>query len=80
MCRHGWDMQLEVLAINRHRIAVTDKVEVPVDDCNEKTASDDVADGGWDHALPDVVANGDVWMTEEDGHWNAVATVSMRLS
>jgi hypothetical protein len=35
---------------------------VPVNDCNKDTATDDVAESGGNHALPDVVAHADVWM------------------
>jgi hypothetical protein len=47
---------------------------VPVYHCDEDAAADDVAEGGGDHALPDVVGNRNVWVFEENlvtGQYNA---------
>jgi len=39
---------------------------VPVNESDKDTASNDVAEGGRDHALPDVVANGNVRVMVEN--------------
>lgn len=49
-------------------VTVSDNEEVPVDGGYEDAAADDVAEGGGDHALPDVVADIDIRVAQEDGN------------
>jgi hypothetical protein len=48
-------LNVPVVAIDDNFSAVTDQEEVPVDNCDEDTAAYDVAEAGWNHALPDIV-------------------------
>jgi hypothetical protein len=50
-------VDVPVVAIDDDFRGVADQEEVPVDNCDEDTATDDVAEGGGDHALPDVKGN-----------------------
>lgn len=59
-------LDVPVVAIDDNLRGVADQEEVPVYESHENTAADDVAEGGRDHALPDVVANCDVWVVQED--------------
>ena len=40
--------------------------QVPIYDSSEQTASDDITNQGWDHALPDVVPDCDIRTAQED--------------
>ena len=44
----------------------TDTHQVPVDDTDEKSTANDVSQCSWDHALPDVVSNGQAWRVVKD--------------
>jgi hypothetical protein len=48
-------LNIPVVAIDDDFSAVTDQEEVPVDHCDEDTTTDDIAEAGWNHALPDIV-------------------------
>jgi len=48
-------LDIPVITIDDDLGAVTDQEEVPVNDCDEDTATDNVAKAGWNHALPDIV-------------------------
>lgn len=59
-------LDIPVIAIDDDFRGVADEEEVPVYESHEDTAADDVAESSRDHALPDVVANSNVWMVQED--------------
>lgn len=48
-------LNVPVVTVDDDFSAVTDQEEVPVDHCDEDTATDDVAEAGWNHALPNIV-------------------------
>ena len=48
-------------------LPTTGKVKVPIHGGYEDAASDDIADGGWDHRFPDIHANTNVRVAVKDG-------------
>jgi hypothetical protein len=59
-------LNVPVVAIDDDVGGVADQEEVPVYHCDEDAAADDVAEGGGDHALPNIIAHADVWVMEEN--------------
>jgi hypothetical protein len=63
-------LDIPVVAIDDDFGGVADQEEVPIDHCDKDTATDDIAESGWDHALPDIVANVNIRVSFEYGQGN----------
>lgn len=59
-------MQVEVVAVNSDRVGITSQVQVPVHGRNKHRSTNDVSERCGNHALPDVVADCDLGVAEEN--------------
>lgn len=57
----GWRM----IKVNLDLVA--SEVQIPIQDSHEQSSSNDITKGGWNHRVPDVVANRQLlWCSKED--------------
>ena len=60
----------EIVSVDGDGVRVANEEKVPVDYRNEERAANNVSESCWDHAVPDVEADGDFRITQENGHWD----------